>query len=129
MVEIAGAKAGARDVHPLRESGEAAAEAADAPIAVHVEADAGWPIALVERGVRRAVESVEDIWRIEDGWRRRTPVSRTYFEVLLEDGRRLSIFHDHLREEWRRQRYAPLPDSPPAAAGRRNNEAEATSRA
>ena len=129
MVEIAGAKAGARDVHPLRESGEAAAEALDAPIAVRVEADAGWPIALVERGVRRAVESVEDIWRVEDGWRRRPPVSRTYFEVLLEDGRRLSIFHDHLREEWRRQRYAPLPDSPPAAAGRRNNEAEATRRA
>ena len=129
MVEIAGTKAGARDVRPLRESGEAEAEALDAPIAVRVEADAGWPIALVERGVRRAVESVEDIWRVEDGWRRRTPVSRTYFEVLLEDGRRLSIFHDHLREEWRRQRYAPLPDSPPAAAGRRNNEAGATSRA
>ena len=129
MVEIAGTKAGARDVRPLRESGEAEAEALDAPIAVRVEADAGWPIALVERGVRRAVESVEDIWRVEDGWRRRTPVSRTYFEVLLDDGRRLSIFHDHLREEWRRQRYAPLPDSPPAAAGRRNNEAGATSRA
>ena len=129
MVEIAGAKAGARDVHPLRESGEAAAEALDAPIAVRVEADAGWPIALVERGVRRAVESVEDIWRVEDGWRRRTPVSRTYFEVLLEDGRRLSIFHDHLREEWRRQRYAPSPTLPPAAAGRRDNEAEATRRA
>ncbi len=96
MVEIAGAKAGARAVHPLRESGEAEAEALDAPIAVRVEADAGWPIALVERGVPRAVESVEDIWRIEDEWRR-TPVSRTYFEVLLEDGRRLSIFHDHLR--------------------------------
>ena len=128
MVEIAGAKAGARAVHPLRESGEAEAEALDAPIAVRVEADAGWPIALVERGVPRAVESVEDIWRIEDEWRR-TPVSRTYFEVLLEDGRRLSIFHDHLREEWRRQRYAPLSNSPPAAARRRDDEAEATRRA
>jgi hypothetical protein len=48
---------------------------------------------------------VEDVWRVEEEWWRSTSISRTYFEVLLEDGRRVSIFHDHASGEWYRQHY------------------------
>jgi hypothetical protein len=76
------------------------------PTEVRVEADSGWPVAVIERGVRQTVESVEDLWRIEDEWWRQARISRTYFEVLLQDGRRVSIYHDHVSEAWYRQRHA-----------------------
>jgi hypothetical protein len=44
--------------------------------------------------VRLPVSSVEDVWRIDDEWWRETSVARTYFEVLLEGGRRLTLFFD-----------------------------------
>ncbi|MEE8519236.1 MAG: hypothetical protein V3S98_08945 [Dehalococcoidia bacterium] len=52
-----------------------------------------------------AVISTEDIWRVEEEWWRDTPVSRTYFEVLLEDGQRITIFHDAVSRLWQKQRY------------------------
>ena len=46
------------------------------------------------RGVRLPVGRVEDVRRIDDeGWREKH-VARTYFEVLLEGGRRLTLFFD-----------------------------------
>ena len=72
------------------------------PETVHAEISAeGWPVSVS----RRPVASTEDIWRVEDEWWRDTPVSRTYFEVLLEDGRRMTIFHDAVGRVWWKQRY------------------------
>jgi hypothetical protein len=51
------------------------------------------------------VASVEDVWRVEEEWWRGAGISRTYFEVLMEDGRRVSIFHDHGSGQWYRQHY------------------------
>jgi hypothetical protein len=51
------------------------------------------------------VASYQDIWRVEDEWWRDTPVSRTYFEVLLENGQRITIFHDVMSRLWQKQRY------------------------
>jgi hypothetical protein len=62
------------------------------------------------RGVRAAISStagdrpttgqisevidISEIWRITEEWWRDTPIRRTYFRLVLDDGRPLTIFHD-----------------------------------
>jgi hypothetical protein len=72
-------------------------------------------VAVDERDVPRVVRlsehalrvvSVGDVWRIDDGWWREEPeqVSRMYFELTLEDGAHLTLYHDLLRGSWHEQR-------------------------
>ena len=118
MVKSAGAAPGAGAIRPL-----------NLPEPIQVEEGSGWPLALqhgaaldplasaqqqpsgfaapraaIALGATR-IASMEDVWRVEEEWWRSTSISRTYFEVLLEDGRRVSIFHDHASGEWYRQHY------------------------
>jgi hypothetical protein len=65
----------------------------------------------IPRIVRRAdvdlrVTEVSEVWRVEDGWWREPDfqVRRLYFEVVLEDGALLTLFHDLLRGSWHAQR-------------------------
>ena len=83
MVADAGTAPGAGALRPL-----------NAPQPARVEAKAGWPAAVWERGLWLPVDRVEDVWRIDDEWWREVSVARTYFEVLLEGGRRLTLFFD-----------------------------------
>lgn len=52
------------------------------------------------------VTSIHDIWRVEDGWWRveEEQVNRLYFELILENGGRITLYHDLLRETWHEQR-------------------------
>jgi hypothetical protein len=43
---------------------------------------------------RRNVESVREEWLIEDRWWTRSPLRRHYFEIVLDSGRCLTVFHD-----------------------------------
>ena len=64
-----------------------------------------------------AVERVEEIWRIAEEWWRETPIGRTYYRIVIDGGRSLTLFHDteqggqegqeHGQEgwEWYEQRY------------------------
>ena len=95
MVTTAGAAAGSGAVRPL-----------NLPWPVRVKTDSqGWPEHLTMGREQIAVASIEDIWRILDEWWRDEQVSRTYFEVLLADGRRVTLFIDHATGQWHRQRY------------------------
>ena len=79
-----------------------ALRALNQPERVRVDVNAeGWPVLVAPH----AVASYQDIWRVEDEWWRDTPVSRTYFEVLLENGQRITIFHDVMSRLWQKQRY------------------------
>jgi hypothetical protein len=51
------------------------------------------------------VTGVEDHWRIDDEWWRDQHLSRMYYQVALEDGRRLTLFGDLVGERWYEQRY------------------------
>ncbi|HKF76871.1 MAG TPA: hypothetical protein VKF59_12065 [Candidatus Dormibacteraeota bacterium] len=51
------------------------------------------------------METVEDVWRVDDGWWRPSPVARTYFRVLLEGGLVLTLYRDDLEGTWWAQRY------------------------
>ena len=61
---------------------------------------AGLPV-MVER---RAVESVGEIWRIDDEWWREHPIARMYYALILDDGTLLTVYHDLASDTWFEQR-------------------------
>ncbi len=70
--------------------------------------------ALVEAGVdgspaqvnRQSIELVREEWRVVDRWWTEEPVSRRYFEVVLESGENVVVFHNEERGGWFSQRGA-----------------------
>jgi len=76
------------------------------PRPVHVEAAAGGaPAALLRNGQRLVVAEVLDHYRTDDRWWTAEPVSRSYYELLLDDGRAMTVFHDLIQDDWYEQRY------------------------
>ncbi len=45
-------------------------------------------------GDRHAVEHIDEVWRVAEAWWREAPIRRTYFRVLIEGGRPLTLFRD-----------------------------------
>lgn len=80
------------------------------PVAVRVGGD-GLPVALARsdgrgrRGPEIPIERVEEVWRVAEAWWRAAPQARTYYRVILADGRPLSIFHDDVLGAWSEQPY------------------------
>ena len=54
----------------------------------------------------QAVELVREEWRVLDRWWTEEPVSRRYFEVVLESGENTVVFRDEECECWFTQRGA-----------------------
>ena len=65
----------------------------------------GAPSALRRGGPWLEVEEVLDRYRTDDRWWTAEPVSRTYYELLLADGRAVTVFRDQVSGRWREQRY------------------------
>ena len=57
-----------------------------------------------ERVNRQAVALVREEWRVVDRWWTEEPVSRRYFDVVLEDGRCTVAFYDGEGGGWFTQR-------------------------
>ncbi len=74
-----------------------------APVAVE-ENERGAPKAVLWKGVLRAVASIADTWRIDDEWWREE-IARRYFVVELQGGRRITVYHDLVRDLWYAQSY------------------------
>ena len=55
---------------------------------------------------RQSVEAVREEWRVVDRWWTEEPVSRRYFEVVLESGQNVVVFRDQERGGWFSQRGA-----------------------
>jgi hypothetical protein len=49
---------------------------------------------LPEAVGRAQVEAVREDWVVEDRWWTRQMLRRRYFELVLEDGRNIVVFHD-----------------------------------
>ena len=49
---------------------------------------------------RLAVARVREEWRVVDRWWTEEPVSRRYFDVVLESGQNAVVFHDDERGGW-----------------------------
>jgi hypothetical protein len=61
---------------------------------------AGVPVAVA----RTAVEAVREDWFVEDRWWTGQALRRRYFELVLEDGRNVVVFHDLTGGHWFVQR-------------------------
>jgi len=76
------------------------------PRPLRVEADGdGLPTAVWLAGRRCAVEAVLERWRIDDEWWREMPVGRTYYSLLLEGERTVTVYRDLANGRWARQKY------------------------
>ena len=75
----------------------------NAPRAALVEADVGGVPARVNR---QGVAVVREEWRVVDRWWTDEPVSRRYFDVVLESGQNTVVFHDGENGAWFSQRGA-----------------------
>jgi hypothetical protein len=69
------------------------------PVRVDVGPD-GRPAAVG----RTLVEAVREDWVVEDRWWTGRPLRRRYFELVLEDGRNVVVFHDLVADAWLSQR-------------------------
>lgn len=77
--------------------------ALNVPQRVEVELDPdGQPAAVrrsKDKGGGQAIETVLDVWRADDEWWR-LPISRRYYEVVLNSGKRAVLFEDLHTGEW-----------------------------
>jgi hypothetical protein len=64
----------------------------------------GHPTALKLRGRWVGVEEVSDWWRLDDEWWRQQPVSRVYYECMVDQGIRATVFSDLVSGRWYLQR-------------------------
>jgi hypothetical protein len=76
------------------------------PVPLDVVTRHGTPEAVRVRRRLCRVRAVIDLWRIEDEWWR-SPVSRAYCLLELENGVRLTVFQDLIAGQWYRQNWKP----------------------
>jgi hypothetical protein len=79
----------------------------NAPMPLRVHQDEQGRIVGIWRQGRltpRSIAAIQDRWRIDDEWWREHPVSRMYYEVVLDDGTLLTMFQDLLADAWFEQR-------------------------
>jgi hypothetical protein len=72
------------------------------PVRVRV-GDAGAPLVVMEGQRPRRVEIVRECWRIDDEWWR-SPISRLYYSVVLENGKSMTLYQDLIQGGWYVQR-------------------------
>ena len=76
------------------------------------EDSSGMPLAVtrtaarVQRGHEAQVESIEELWRLAEAWWREASQARTYYRVILEGGRPLTLFRDDSTGSWSEQPYS-----------------------
>jgi hypothetical protein len=70
-----------------------------------VRSSSGALVALRRNSGWQAVIELLDRYRTDDRWWAEQPVSRTYYELLLEDGRTVTVFRDEIAGSWWEQRY------------------------
>ena len=66
--------------------------------------EADEPCAVRLRSIWRKVISIQNTWRIDDEWWR-GEIARHYFQVELNGGYVVTIFHDLVSGKWYQQRY------------------------
>jgi len=65
----------------------------------------GVPVALRRNSGWLDVVELLDRYRTEDRWWTERPVSRAYYELLLGDGRTVTVFRDEISDRWWEQKY------------------------
>ncbi len=86
------------------------------PRALAVREDAyAMPLAVARtdahgrRGDEARVDSIEEQWRLAEAWWREAPQRRTYYRVILDHGRPLTLYRDDVTGAWYEQPYTEAP--------------------
>ena len=74
-------------------------------VEVRTDAD-GVPGAVLHKQQWLPVIEVLDRYRTDDRWWTSEPVTRTYYELQVEDGRVVTVFRDLIGARWYEQRYS-----------------------
>ncbi len=83
-----------------RDQGDSrAARRLNEPRPARVEAAEGVPEAVGDA----RVGSVREEWLVTDRWWTEEPLRRRYFDLMLETGENVAVFHDEERGGWFRQ--------------------------
>ena len=92
---------------PRTSLGTGAVRALNTASPLEVVADGrGVPLQVTWHGQQLAVVGLRDVWQIDDGWWRAPEqrVQRQYFEVELDHGTLLTLYHDLRQDTWHAQR-------------------------
>lgn len=70
--------------------------------------DGNRPVAMKEaKGKWLRVQRVDDVVHAQDRWwSAELTQDRLYFDLVLSDGKQLTVFRDLVRDAWFKQRYA-----------------------
>lgn len=90
MVQTPGASLRARGIRPLNEP---------RPVEARTDAD-NRPTTIRKNKEWLAVVGVDEVWRVDDEWWRKEPIARTFYSVLLEDGRHTTLLLDERSGAW-----------------------------
>ncbi len=91
--------------NPRKTPGSGALRPLNLPVPIAVEEDARQrPLALIQRGRRLRVVTIDGRWKIDEEWWRENPIVRMYYQVTTGDGRRITVFRDLTTGKWYRQR-------------------------
>ena len=75
------------------------------PETASVEEDAAGLPTAIKLKKRETIIAILDRWRIDDEWWREKPLSRLYYEVVLNSGQRLVVFKSLTENRWYLQKY------------------------
>ena len=93
------------NVYNKKSLGANASKSLNMPEALFVEEDhSGLPF-VIKLKQRHSILTIEDCWRIDDEWWRSEPVSRLYYAVILDSGRRMVLCKDLVNKRWYQQTY------------------------
>ncbi len=87
--------------HPHRQPPPRRLRALHTPRTARVRVDAhGRPWVIQLDGKKpKTVEHIRECWRIEDEWWR-DPITRMYFDLVLENGRAVMLYLDETTQQW-----------------------------
>ncbi len=83
--------------------GTGVTKALNQPEPVFIEENSSGLPTAVRLKQRHSILSIEDCWRIDDEWWRNEPVSRLYYAVILDSGRRIILYKNLIDKKWYRQ--------------------------
>jgi hypothetical protein len=75
------------------------------PEPIEIEENPSGGPGSIKNGRGKSRVTIIDCWRIDDEWWRVEPLSRMYYAVITEKGRRLVSFKDLTADRWFRQDY------------------------
>jgi hypothetical protein len=93
------------DVDTKKAMGTNASKPLNMPEALFVEESPSGSPVTVKLKQRHTIISVEDCWRIDDEWWRSEPVSRMYYAVILDSGRKMVLSKNLIDNKWYQQSY------------------------